>query len=134
MLITKSNLIVRAKGEKDVQSYLLAFLIGGLICVIGQLLMDLTPLTPAHVLVLFVVSGGILSGIGIYQPLVDFAGAGATVPLLGFGHTLVSGTIEEVAKIGIMGVFTGALKATAAGIMAAVVFGFLMAVIFNPKG
>ncbi|MGI6093167.1 MAG: stage V sporulation protein AE [Negativicutes bacterium] len=116
------------------QSYLLAFLIGGLICVIGQLLMDLTPLTPAHVLVLFVVSGGILSGIGIYQPLVDFAGAGATVPLLGFGHTLVSGTIEEVAKIGIMGVFTGALKATAAGIMAAVVFGFLMAVIFNPKG
>lgn len=116
------------------QSYLMAFLVGGLICVVGQLLMDLTPLTPAHVLVIFVVSGGILSGIGIYQPLVDLAGAGATIPLLGFGHTLVSGTIEEVTKLGIIGVFTGALKATAAGIMAAVVFGFLMAVIFNPKG
>lgn len=116
------------------QSYLMAFLIGGLICVIGQLLMDLTSLTPAHVLVLFVVLGGILSGIGIYQPLVDLAGAGATIPLLGFGHTLVSGTLEEVSKIGLLGVFSGALKAAAPGVTAAVVFGFFMAVIFNPKG
>ncbi|MDD4601829.1 MAG: stage V sporulation protein AE [Negativicutes bacterium] len=112
----------------------MAFLIGGLICVIGQLLMDLTPLTPAHVLVLFVVLGGILSGIGIYQPLVDIAGAGASIPILGFGHTLVSGTLEEVAKTGIVGVFSGALTAAASGVMAAVVFGFLMAIIFNPKG
>jgi stage V sporulation protein AE len=112
----------------------MAFIIGGFICVIGQLLMDLTPLTPAHVLVLFVVLGGILSGLGLYQPLVDIGGAGATIPLLGFGHTLVVGTIEEINQIGFMGIFTGALKASAAGVMAAVVFGFIMAVLFNPKG
>lgn len=117
-----------------VQSYIMAFVVGGLICIVGQLLMDLTPLTPAHVLVLFVVLGGILSGIGLYQPLVDFAGAGATIPLVGFGHTLVTGTLEEVSQIGFMGIFTGALKAAAAGISAAIIFGFLMAVIFNPKG
>jgi stage V sporulation protein AE len=114
--------------------YVMAFIIGGLICVIGQLLMDLTPLTPAHVLVLFVVLGGILSGLGLYQPLIDIGGAGATIPLLGFGHTLVSGTIEEINQIGFLGIFTGALKASAAGIMSAVVFGFIMAVLFNPKG
>lgn len=114
--------------------YVMAFIIGGLICVIGQLLMDLTPLTPAHVLVLFVVMGGVLSGLGFYQPLVDLAGAGATVPLPGFGHALVSGTIEEVDKTGLLGVFSGALKATATGIMTAVVFGLTMAVLFNPKG
>lgn len=112
----------------------MAFLVGGIICIIGQLLMDLTPLTPAHVLVTFVVLGGILSGLGFYQQLVDFGGAGATVPLLGFGHTLVAGTIEEINKTGFLGVFTGALKASAAGITAAVVFGFIMAVLFNPKG
>ena len=114
--------------------YIMAFIVGGLICVIGQILMDLTPLTPAHVLVLFVVAGGILSGVGLYQHLVDWGGAGATVPLPGFGHALVVGTLEEVDKTGVMGVFTGALKASAAGITAAVVFGFIMAVIFNPKG
>ncbi|MEN6412533.1 MAG: stage V sporulation protein AE [Veillonellales bacterium] len=116
------------------QGYILAFIIGGLICVIGQLLMDLTPLTPAHVLVLFVVVGGILSGFGLYQPLVDLAGAGATVPLLGFGHSLVSGTIEDINKFGFWGLFSGALRATSVGIMAAVVFGFIMSVLFNPKG
>ena len=114
--------------------YIMAFIVGGLICVIGQILMDLTPLTPAHVLVLFVVAGGILSGVGLYQHLVDWGGAGATVPLPGFGHALVVGTLEEVDKTGVMGVFTGALKASAAGITAAVIFGFIMAVIFNPKG
>ena len=114
--------------------YIMAFIMGGLICVIGQILMDLTPLTPAHVLVLFVVAGGILSGAGLYQYLVDWGGAGATVPLPGFGHALVVGTLEEVEKTGLMGVFTGALKASAAGITAAVIFGFVMAVIFNPKG
>lgn len=116
------------------QPYIMAFVIGGLICVVGQLLIDLTPLTPAHVLVLFVVLGGILSGLGLYQPLVDIAGAGASVPLPGFGHSLVSGTIAEVNKAGLLGVFSGALRATATGVMAAVVFGFVMAVLFNPKG
>lgn len=116
------------------QVYIMAFLVGGIICVIGQLLMDLTPLTPAHVLVLFVVLGGVLSGLGFYQQLVDIGGAGATIPLLGFGHTLVSGTIEEVKQIGFLGIFTGAFKAAAAGIAAAIVFGFIMAVLFNPKG
>lgn len=116
------------------QTYLMAFVIGGLICVVGQLLMDLTPLTPAHVLVLFVVLGGVMSGLGLYQPLVDLAGAGATVPLPGFGHSLVSGTIEEINKNGLVGLFSGAIKATAVGITAAVVFGFLAAVTFNPKG
>lgn len=116
------------------EGYFYAFVIGGLICVIGQLLMDLTNLTPAHVLVLFVSLGGVLSGLGLYQPLVDFAGAGATIPLPGFGHALVTGTLEEIGRIGFIGIFTGALKATAAGVMAAVVFGFVVSVLFNPKG
>lgn len=116
------------------QAYVMAFVIGGLICVIGQLLMELTPLTPAHVLVLFVVLGGLLSGIGLYQPLVELGGAGATVPLPGFGHALVSGTLEEVDKIGFLGIFSGAVKATASGITAAVIFGLLIAIVFNPKG
>lgn len=114
--------------------YLMAFAIGGLICVIGQLLMDLTKLTPAHVLVSFVVVGTILGGFGLYQPLVELGGAGATIPLTGFGNSLASGVIEAVDKQGLLGIFTGALSATAAGMMAAIVFGFLMAVIFNPKG
>ncbi|CUH94060.1 putative membrane protein [Propionispora sp. 2/2-37] len=116
------------------QEYILVFVVGGLICVGGQLLMDLTSLTPAHILVLFVVLGGILSGLGVYQPLVEFAGAGATIPLTGFGHALVAGTMEDIDKIGLMGVFSGALKASAAGVMAAVTFGFLAALLFNPKG
>ncbi|MBP2642137.1 MAG: SpoVA protein [Firmicutes bacterium] len=116
------------------ETYLMAFLVGGIICVIGQLLMDLTPLTPAHILVLFVVLGGVLSALGLYQPLVDIGGAGATVPLPGFGHTLVNGTFEEINNSGFWGIFSGALKAGAAGITVAVVFGFAMAVLFNPKG
>jgi stage V sporulation protein AE len=116
------------------QGYLMAFLVGGLICVIGQIIMDFTSLTPAHVLVLFVVVGGVLSGLGIYQPLVDLAGAGATVPLPGFGHALVSGTIEDVNKYGFGGIFSGGLRNAASGISAAIVFGFVMAVLFNPKG
>lgn len=116
------------------QAYIMAFVIGGLICVIGQLLMDLTPLTPAHVLVLFVVLGGIMSGLGLYQPLVDIGGAGATVPLPGFGHALVSGTMEEINKVGFWGIFSGAVKAASMGITAAVVFGLFIAIAFNPKG
>lgn len=112
--------------------YVMAFIIGGMICVVGQILMDTTPLTPAHVLVLFVVLGVVLSGLGLYEPLVDIGKAGATIPLTGFGHTLASGVKEEVDNNGILGVFTG-LKSGAAGISAAVVFGFAAATIFNPK-
>lgn len=114
--------------------YIMAFIIGGLICVVGQLLMDLTNLTPAHVLVSFVVAGAILSGAGLYQPLIDLGGAGATIPLTGFGHSLAAGMIEAVDHQGIVGLFSGALSATAAGVMAAIVFGFMAAVLFNPKG
>jgi len=113
--------------------YLYAFLIGGGICVIGQILIDKTKLTSARILVLFVVLGCILGGLGIYQPLVDFAGAGATVPLPGFGNTLAKGVMEEVDKNGLIGVLTGGLKAASAGITSAIVFAFLTALIFNPK-
>lgn len=116
------------------EKYIMAFVIGGLICIVGQLLMDLTPLTPAHVLVLFVVSGAILSGLGLYQPLIEIGGAGATVPLTGFGHALATGTLEDIDKYGFWGIFSGALRATATGISAAVVFGLIMTVLFNPKG
>ena len=96
------------------QQYIMVFVVGGGVCAIGQLLMDLTPLTPAHILVLFVVLGAILSGLGLYQPLVEIAGAGATVPLLGFGHALVTGTIEDINNYGFIGIFSGSLRATAA--------------------
>ena len=115
------------------EQLLMAFIVGGIICVIGQLLMDLTPMMPAHVLVLFVVLGGVISGLGWYQPIIDIGGAGATIPLPGFGHSLVQGTIEAVDKDGFLGIFSGAVKSTAAGITAAVVFGFCMAVVFRPK-
>ncbi len=116
------------------QGYIWAFVIGGMICVIGQLLMDLTPLTSAHVLVLFVSLGAVLSGLGFYQPLVDLAGAGATIPLPGFGHALVVGVLQDIDKNGLLGLFTGAFRSAAAGLMSAILFGFVFAVIFNPKG
>lgn len=113
-----------------------AFILGGIICAIGQLLMDLTPfnVTPGHILVGYVTMGGILSGLGLYQPLVDWGGAGATVPLSGFGHSLVQGTIEAVEKKGILGALGGGLEATSVGIAAAIVFGLAAATFFNPKG
>ena len=113
--------------------YLWAFLVGGAFCVIGQLLIDFTKLTPARILVGFVVAGVIISALGWYQPLVDFAGAGATVPLTGFGHTLETGVKEAISKDGIIGIFTGGLTATAGGISAAIVFSTLASLIFNPK-
>ena len=116
------------------EKYVMAFVVGGVICIIGQLLMDLTPLTPAHVLVIFVVSGVILSGLGLYQPLIELGGAGATVPLPGFGHALASGVMEDVDKVGFWGIFSGAFRASAIGLSAAVAFGFIMSVLFNPKG
>lgn len=113
--------------------YIRAFIVGGLICVIGQLLMDGTKLTPAHVLVSFVTSGVILTAIGIYEPIVNFGGAGATVPLPGFGYALAKGVFKAVDKDGLLGIFTGGVQATAGGVTAAVFFGYLMSVIFNPK-
>lgn len=112
--------------------FLNAFWVGGLICVIGQLLLSLTRLTPARILVLFVTSGVVLGALGIYQPLVEFAGAGASVPLLGFGNTLSQGVMEAVRQKGLLGIVTGGITASAAGITAAIVFGYLAAVLFNP--
>lgn len=113
--------------------YLKAFVVGGLLCVIGQILIDKTKLTPARILVGFVVAGVLLSALGLYEPLVDFAGAGATVPLSGFGHTLARGVKAAVADRGLLGAFTGGLSATAGGITAAIVFGVIAALIFKPK-
>ena len=112
--------------------YLKAFLVGGAICMLGQILIDKTRLTPARILVCYVVLGVILGGAGVYDKLVDFAGAGATVPLTGFGNTLAKG-VREAVKEGILGALTGGLKASAAGIAAAVFFGFLAALLCNPK-
>ena len=114
-------------------SLLKCFLIGGIICIIGQILIDKTKLTPARVLVIFVTTGCILGGIGIYQYLVDFAGAGATVPLTGFGYNLAKGAIEAVKENGLVGAFTGGVKAAAGGIAAAIFFGYIASLISKPK-
>ena len=113
--------------------YLKAFLVGGAICLIGQLLIDKTKLTPARILVSYVVIGVLLGAVGLYEPFAEFAGAGATVPLTGFGNTLVKGVREAVDKQGFLGVFTGGLKAPAGGIAAAIVAGLLAAILFRPK-
>ena len=113
--------------------YLKAFLIGGVLCAVGQILIDKTKLTPARILVAYVVAGVFLSAIGIYQHLVDFAGAGATVPLTGFGHTLAKGVREAVDQDGILGVFIGGLKSTAGGITAAIIAGLTVSVLFKAK-
>ena len=112
--------------------YVKAFVVGGLLCAIAQILIDKTKLTPARILVSYVVAGVILSAIGIYQPLVDFAGAGATVPLTGFGHTLAKGVREAIQDTGILGAFTGGLKASAGGITAAVLFGWIVSLFSKP--
>ena len=109
------------------------FVIGGIICVIGQILIDKTKLTPARILVIFVTTGAILGGLGIYQHLVDFAGCGATVPLTGFGNALAKGAIEEVSKSGLVGAFIGGTKAAAGGIAAAIFFGYIASLISKPK-
>ena len=117
----------------DISSLLKCFIIGGLICIIGQILIDKTKLTPARILVIFVTTGAILGGLGIYQYLVDFAGAGATVPLTGFGYNLAKGAIEGVKQSGLIGAFTGGVKATAGELSAAIFFGYLAALISKPK-
>jgi len=115
-------------------NYLWAFLVGGALCAIGQLIIDYTKLTPARILVAYVVIGVILGGFGVYDNLVDFAGAGATVPLTGFGNLLAEGVRKAVDEIGFLGVFTGGLTSAAGGICAAIVFGFLAALCFKSKG
>jgi stage V sporulation protein AE len=113
--------------------YFWAFVIGGLLCVIGQLLISYTRITSARVLVIFVTSGVVLTALGLYEPLVELAGAGATVPLTGFGYALGKGAIEGALENGVIGAFTGGIIATAGGIAAAILFGYLNAVIFTPK-
>ena len=110
-----------------------AFVVGGLICVIGQVLIDKTKLTPARILVIFVTAGAILGGLGIYKYLIDFAGCGATVPLTGFGANLAKGAIEAVKEDGILGAFTGGVKASAGGIAAAIFFGYIASLLAKPK-
>ncbi len=113
--------------------YLKAFIIGGCLCLIGQLLIDLTGLTPAKILVSYVVVGVLLGALGIYQPFIDFAGAGASVPLTGFGSTLARGVREAINESGFIGIFTGGLKATAGGITAAIIAGLVGSLLFKPK-
>lgn len=114
-------------------SYVSAFIVGGIICVIAQILMDKTKLTPGEILVIFVTSGCILGAFGLYDKIIEIGGAGATVPLPGFGNTLAKAAIKEVGEKGLLGAFIGGIKGTAGGITAAIFFGYLMAVIFNPK-
>lgn len=113
--------------------YLKAFLIGGALCLVGQILIDKTKLTPARILVCYVVIGVILGAVGVYKPFAEFAGAGATVPLSGFGYTLAKGVKEAVQEKGFLGIFAGGLKAAAGGITAAIVMGLLTSLIFKPK-
>lgn len=117
----------------DWMGLLKCFVVGGLICVIGQILIDKTKLTPARILVLFVTVGAILGGLGVYKYLIDFAGAGATVPLTGFGANLAKGAMQEVQNSGLLGAFIGGVKASAGGIAAAVFFGYLASLIAKPK-
>jgi stage V sporulation protein AE len=114
-------------------TYLKCFVVGGLLCVVGQLLIDYTKLTPARILTLFVVAGVVLGALGLYQPLVDWAGAGAAVPLTGFGNTLAKGVKNAVGESGLLGAFTGGLTASSGGVSAAVIFGLLTALLSRPK-
>jgi stage V sporulation protein AE len=111
-----------------------AFVIGGIVCVIGQLLFDVVKLTPAHTLSLLVSIGAVLAGFGLYEPLIDFAGAGATIPITSFGNSLVAGAMNEAEKHGLVGVLTGMFEVTSSGISAAIIFGFIGALLFKPKG
>ncbi len=116
------------------EAYFWAFVVGGLICVIGQLLLDLAQLTPSHVMSILVVSGAILGGFGLYEPLIDFAGAGATVPITSFGNSLLHGAMSEAERTGLVGILTGIFEVTSAGISSAIIFGFLACLFFRSKG
>lgn len=112
-------------------TYLKVFLVGGIICLIGQILIIKTKITSARILVIFLVAGVVLEGLGLYDPIVDFGKAGATVPIVGFGRTLAKGVIKEVSSKGILGIFTGGLTATSAGIASAIIFSYIFALIFS---
>ncbi|MFC5401601.1 stage V sporulation protein AE [Cohnella soli] len=114
--------------------YLWAFVIGGAICIFGQICFDIFKLTPAHTMTLLVVVGAALDGLGLYEPLIKFAGAGATVPITSFGNALVHGALKEIEKDGWIGIVTGIFKVTSAGISAAIIFSFLSALVVKPKG
>ena len=116
------------------EKFIFAFIIGGIICVIGQLIMDTLKITPAHTTCTLVVVGAILGGFGLYDPLVKFAGAGAFVPISRFGNTLVTAAINEAQQTGFVGIFSGLLKTVSAGVSSAIIFGFFAAIIFKPKG
>lgn len=116
------------------EKFFWAFVIGGGICVVGQIMMDVFRLTPGHTTSTLVVIGAILGGLGLYEPLIKFAGAGASVPITSFGNALVKGALAEAEKSGIIGVLTGIFEVTSAGISAAIIFGFMGALIFKPKG
>ncbi len=115
-------------------STIIAFVVGGLICVIGQLLFDVAKMTPAHTLSLLVIIGSVLDGFGLYEPFIDFAGAGATIPITSFGNALTHGALAEAERHGIIGVLTGMFEVTSSGISAAILFGVIGALIFKPKG
>lgn len=123
---------MKGSFKMDIMKYVWCFVIGGAICVVGQILIDKTKLTSARILVLFVTLGVVLTGLGLYEPVVKAGGAGATVPLTGFGYSLAKGAIKGVQENGLLGAFTGGVKATAAGISAAVIFGFIAALISKP--
>src|SRR3954469_15166436 len=116
------------------QMFFWAFMVGGIICVIGQLLFDVAKLTPGHTMSLLVVVGAVLDGFGLYEPFIDFAGAGATVPITSFGNSLVHGAMEEAEKHGLVGILSGMFEVTSAGISAAIIFGMIGAILFKPKG
>ena len=113
--------------------FIKAFFVGGLFCLVGQILIDKTKLTPARILVMYVVAGVFLTGIGIYEPLKNWAGAGATVPLTGFGYCLANGVKQAIEESGFLGIISGGLKSTACGITAAIVFGFIASLLFQSK-
>ncbi|YCA42752.1 stage V sporulation protein AE [Bacillus sp. JZ8] len=114
--------------------YLIAFVCGGLICVVGQLLLDIIKITPAHVMTLFVVTGAVLDGFGLYDEFIEFAGAGATIPITSFGHSLLHGAMKGAEEHGLIGIGMGMFELTSSGISAAILFSFLAALIFKPKG
>jgi stage V sporulation protein AE len=117
-----------------VEKFIWAFIIGGGICVIGQLMFDVLKLTPAHTMSALVVAGAVLGGLGLYEPLIKFAGAGATVPISSFGNSLVKGALMEAESTGVIGVLTGIFEVTSAGVSAAIIFGFMGSLLFKPKG
>ena len=122
------------RGESMLAMFFWSFIVGGLICVVGQLLFDVVKLTPGHTMSLLVVVGAVLDGFGLYEPLINFAGAGATIPITSFGNSLVHGALQDAKAHGIIGVLTGMFQVTSSGISAAIIFGFIGALIFKPKG